>query len=387
MLPSPYECFAVSLSSCAHAHVYVWWLQGEDAELKLIDFGFACEIKPGKEAMWDQLGTPSYMAPELWMAEEGEYDSSVDMWALGVVTYMLLSGKRPFHHQNKREKARRIRQDPLRFPSPEWDRVSQEAKGFCAALMQKQPRDRLSATAAVAHPWIKNESKLHAGDDAAHELAKEAHSSIIDSLETFCEADDLKKLALEVIAFSTPPAKLAELREIFVKIDVNNTGTISMREFKDAMALHPEVPQARVEQMFRDMDMDSSGQVDYSEFLSATLSAQRHSNASILAAFNTLDADGDGYITKADLAKALDGQMGERKMQDMLQHADSSGRVNYQVFKNKLLHGLQRSPETSPTALVVASITQATNGDLKEGSVFNPHAGAAPELWAQGPTA
>ena len=128
VLPSPYECFAVSLSSCAHAHVYVWWLQGEDAELKLIDFGFACEIKPGKEAMWDQLGTPSYMAPELWMAEEGEYDSSVDMWALGVVTYMLLSGKRPFHHQNKREKARRIRQDPLRFPSPEWDRVSQEAK-------------------------------------------------------------------------------------------------------------------------------------------------------------------------------------------------------------------------------------------------------------------
>ena len=46
--------------------------------------------------------------------------------------------------------------------------------------------------------------------------------------------------------------------------------------------------------------------------------------------------------------------------------------MNYQVFKNKLLHGLQRSPETSPTALVVASITQATNGDLKEGSVFNP---------------
>ena len=40
--------------------------EDEDAELKLIDFGFACELKPGKEAMWDQIGTPSYMAPELW---------------------------------------------------------------------------------------------------------------------------------------------------------------------------------------------------------------------------------------------------------------------------------------------------------------------------------
>ena len=83
--------------------------------------------------------------------------------------------------------------------------------------------------------------------------------------------------------------------------------------------------------MFMDMDIDGSGEVDYSEFLSATLSAQKHSNASILAAFNTLDADGDGFITKQDLIKALDGQMEEKKMLDMLQHADSSGRVNFQV--------------------------------------------------------
>ena len=280
--------------------------------------------------------------------------TSVDMWALGVVTYMLLSGKRPFHHQNKREKARRIRQDPLRFPSPEWDRVSQEAKGFCAALMQKQPRDRLSATAAVAHPWIKNESKLHAGDDAAHELAKEAHSSIIDSLETFCEADDLKKLALEVIAFSTPPAKLAELREIFVKIDVNNTGTISMREFKDAMALHP-VPQL-IEQMFRDMDMDSSGQVDYSEPYRDPI-CLRHSNASILQPSH--DADGDGYITKADLPRP---RRADGRTQDA-RHATARRlvrRVTYQVFKNKLLHGLQRVQK--PADGFGGCIHHATNG-------------------------
>ena len=123
--------------------------------------------------MWDQLGTPSYMAPELWSSEESEYDSSVDMWALGVVTYMLLSGKRPFHSQDKREKARMIRHDPLRFPSPDWDRVSQEAKDFCSALMQKKPRDRLAATSAKDHPWIKHASKLHQGTDAAHELARQ----------------------------------------------------------------------------------------------------------------------------------------------------------------------------------------------------------------------
>ena len=64
-----------------------------------------------------------------------------------------------------------------------------------------------------------------------------------------------------MIAFSTPPAKLAELRDLFVKMDVDDSGTISLQEFKDAMALHKEVPQERVEQMFRDMDIDHSGEV------------------------------------------------------------------------------------------------------------------------------
>ena len=99
---------------------FIYENEREDAELKLIDFGFAAEILPGKESMWDQLGTPSYMAPELWGSEEAEYDSSVDMWALGVVTYMLLSGKRPFHSNDKEEKRRMIMHDPLRFPTEQW---------------------------------------------------------------------------------------------------------------------------------------------------------------------------------------------------------------------------------------------------------------------------
>ena len=63
------------------------------------------------------------MAPELWADHAKEYDSSVDMWALGVVAYMLLSGKRPFHHSDRKEKARMICEDELRFDSSEWDRI------------------------------------------------------------------------------------------------------------------------------------------------------------------------------------------------------------------------------------------------------------------------
>ena len=303
--------------------------------------------------MWDQLGTPSYMAPELWSSSEEEYDSSVDMWAIGVVTYMLLSGKRPFHHMEKREKARMIKNDPLRFPSPDWDKVSAEAKDFCQQLMQKAPRDRLSATAAKDHPWIQQRSRVHQGPDAAHEMQR--HREVVDSLQAFCDADDLKKLALEVIAFSTPPAKLEELRNLFIKMDVDDSGTISFKEFQEAMSLHPEVPNERIEQMFQQMDGDRSGEIDYTEFLSASLSAQKQSNASVLSAFTTLDTDGDGFITEDDLIEALAGQMSKEQVHAMLKRSDPDGKgVSFQTFKTIVLSGLKNATnkDQSPSELV-----------------------------------
>lgn len=262
-----------------------------------------------------------------------------------------------------------IRKDPLRFPSPEWDRVSVEAKDFISSLMQKKPRDRLSATAAKDHPWIKHASRLHSGTDAAEELQR--HQEIVESLEQFCEADDLKKLALEVIAFSTPPAKLHELRDLFVKIDVDDSGTISRDEFVKAMT-STEVPLDRVEQMFRDMDIDHSGEVDYSEFLSATLSAQKHSTASLMGAFNTLDSDKDGFITHKDIVEALDGQMADSSIREMLQHADASGRVNFQVFKRIMMQGLKNSSSSSPSTYkeVVESVATLAEKSLYEQSSY-----------------
>ncbi|KAL1515336.1 hypothetical protein AB1Y20_001967 [Prymnesium parvum] len=313
---------------------FIYENEAEDAELKLIDFGFAAEVQEGKESMWDQLGTPSYMAPELWSDSAKEYDSSVDMWALGVVTFMLLSGKRPFHHQDRKEKARMIKHDPLVFKGAEWDRVSEEAKDFCRKLMQKNPRDRMPASEAIAHPWIKHESNLHTGIDAAHELAR--HNEIIESLEAFCQADDLKKLALESIAFSTPPSKLEELRNMFVKMDVDDSGTISMDEFKAAMMMHPELPPVKIEQMFKTMDVNNSGEVDYLEFLSATISTAKsgQDRMSAMAAFSILDRDGDGYVGKSDIMHAVEGTYSEAEVDEMLaSHASKNGLLNYQAFK------------------------------------------------------
>lgn len=231
-----------------------------------------------------------------------------------------------------------IRHDALRFPSNYWDHISQEAKDFCVALMQKRPKDRLPASEAVHHPWIKMESKHHSGEDAAHMLEK--YDNVITSLSKFSESDDLAKLALEVIAFSTPPSKMEELRMLFQKIDTDDSGTIDFEEFKKAMALHPEYPPERLQQIFDAIvrrvhrthaaystsntaidqvhacspilcavqDVSHNGAVDYTEFLAATIESQKTEligRGSIKEAFNALDRDGDGYVSCYLMARSV----------------------------------------------------------------------------------
>ena len=81
-----------------------------------------------------------------------------------------------------------------------------------------------------------------------------------------------------------------------------------------------------------------------------------------MAAFNTLDADNDGFITKEDLAKALDGQMTEQNVTEMLNHADASGRVNFQTFKKIVFHGL-KGAASSPAQHIVQVAEKSCKGN------------------------
>lgn len=315
---------------------FIYENSAEDAEIKLIDFGFAEEVGPGNEAMWDQIGTPSYMAPELWSDSLKEYDSSVDMWAMGVVTFMLLSGKRPFHHQDRKEKARMIRNDALKFSGSEWERVSDAAKDFCWQLMQKEPRKRLAASQALEHQWIKQASTLHSGKDAAEELA--AHTCVVDSLQAFARADDVKKAALEVIAFSTPPQKVEELRELFVKMDVDNSGTIDAQEFRKAMA-HSKMTDEKVDKLFKEIDYNGSGALDYTEFLGAALASQKGmQKPSLLQAFSMLDRDGNGQISPSELRSLLGNRIDDQEIARVIKDiAGDAGFLTFQDFKTLML--------------------------------------------------
>uniref|UniRef100_G3NPX6 Doublecortin-like kinase 3 n=1 Tax=Gasterosteus aculeatus aculeatus TaxID=481459 RepID=G3NPX6_GASAC len=122
------------------------------SRLKLGDFGLAMVVT---EPVFTICGTPTYVAPEI-LRETG-YGVAVDVWALGIILYILLCGFAPFRSQDRdqEELFQLIKQGQLHFLSPYWDAVSEDATGLVRALLEPDPAVRLTAEQTMTHPWVK----------------------------------------------------------------------------------------------------------------------------------------------------------------------------------------------------------------------------------------
>mmetsp|Transcript_8359 Transcript_8359/g.8663 ORF Transcript_8359/g.8663 Transcript_8359/m.8663 type:complete len:485 (+) Transcript_8359:33-1487(+) len=126
--------------------------KSDDAQLKLIDFGLSKIIGPN-ETCTEPYGTLSYVAPEVLM--EKPYNKQVDMWTVGVMAYLFCVGFLPFDHRDEREIAKQTMCDPTPYPNNYWEKVSNDAKLFVDACLQKNPNKRMTVKEALMHPWIK----------------------------------------------------------------------------------------------------------------------------------------------------------------------------------------------------------------------------------------
>lgn len=122
----------------------------EHAPIKIADFGFA--IAHGGKQLSEQLGTPGYLAPEI--IEARPYGPPVDMWAIGVIIYVILFGALPFDEKDRAAQFRRICRADYRFPADLADEVSAEAKDLIRKLLVVDQRRRLTAVEAMKHPWF-----------------------------------------------------------------------------------------------------------------------------------------------------------------------------------------------------------------------------------------
>ncbi|KAG9336986.1 hypothetical protein JZ751_030005 [Albula glossodonta] len=131
----------------------LYYHPGADSKIMITDFGLASTRKKGNEClMKTTCGTPEYIAPEILVRKP--YTNAVDMWALGVISYILLSGTMPFEEDNRTRLYRQILKGKYSFSGEPWPNVSNLAKDFIERVLTVDPAARLSAGQALKHPWI-----------------------------------------------------------------------------------------------------------------------------------------------------------------------------------------------------------------------------------------
>jgi calcium-dependent protein kinase len=315
---------------------FIFENQSPDAEIKLIDFGLSTKYASGGglpagdslRRMTTMVGTPYYIAPEI--LNQGEfgstkgYTAAVDCWSLGVIAYMLLSGTPPFKGRRDREVLQAVRRGKYTLSGPKWDNVSEEAKDFIRHLLVYNPSKRMTAEAALKHPWLQGARKTIT-TNANNEASKPLDAEVLKSLRDFSRLSAFKRAALEAIAFSMTVPSISHLREQFAKLDKENSGFVSLSAFLQVLQ-QAGISKEEATTIFNSIDTEHTNHISYTEFLAATIGRRLWlSRERIKDAFARLDVEGTGYITRENLKQLMGDDFTPEKVELMMKEADTKG--------------------------------------------------------------
>jgi len=188
-----------------------------DSKIMISDFGLSKMEESG--VMATACGTPGYVAPEV-LAQK-PYGKAVDVWSIGVISYILLCGYPPFYDENDANLFAQILKGEFEFDSPYWDDISEEAKDFIRSLMCVNVDHRLTCEAALDHCWItgaQSERNIHATvseqlkKNFAKSRWKQAFNAIAVSRQMKLLALNSSKTSRENSAERELPPKESEVR-------------------------------------------------------------------------------------------------------------------------------------------------------------------------------
>nr|GMC99063.1 calcium-dependent protein kinase 28-like [Ipomoea batatas] len=317
-----------------------------DSPLKATDFGLSDFIRPGKKFQ-DIVGSAYYVAPEVLKRRSGPES---DVWSIGVITYILLCGRRPFWDKTEDGIFKEVLRNKPDFRRKPWPTISNSAKDFVKKLLVKDPRVRLTAAQALSHPWVREGGNA---SDIPLDI------SVLSNMRQFVKYGHLKQFALRALATTLQEEELADLKDQFAAIDVDKNGVISLEEMRQALAkdLPWKMKESRVLEILQAIDSNTDGLVDFQEFVAATLHVnqmEEHNSENwqqrSQAAFEKFDIDKDGYITPEEL-KLHTGLRGS--IDPLLEEADidKDGKISLSEFR-KLLRTASMGSRTvtSPSA-------------------------------------
>ena len=307
-------------------------------EIKLIDFGFAVPCDE-TTTMSEQKGTAAYMSPQAML--ELPYGQKADVWAVGVIAYIVLAGFNPFEGHTDPETAVLVEMGEYELDIPEWEEITPEAKDFVTKCLAYEEKDRLSAAEALEHPWIRNcRSKMHSDFYKNDSINCEA---AMNNLQKFHAQSKLKQATCTYIASQLVSKDEKEtIDKLFRSMDTDSDGKLRKQEVKVGYKsiFGKDLSDDEVDDLYSHVDMNGDGIIEYSEFAVAAINEDillRDEN--LKKAFSFFDKDKDGFISRGDLVKVMasfGGKSVEDSIIDKIMNqidTDDSGRIDFNEFR------------------------------------------------------
>ena len=249
--------------------------------------------------------------------------------------FILLSGIPPFNGKDDEAILRAVKRGKFEFRQDKWKSVSTEAKDLISKMLVLEPEDRISATKALDHEWIK---KYDNGEIDDTKLNK-----ALSGLKKHKSDQKMQQAALSyMVMHMATKEDTKELDEAFKMLDTNHDGKLSLEELLEGVKeVFPEMTKEEATKMFKKADTDGSGHIDYTEWISATINKKKLlSDNNLKAAFDTFDVDKSGTISIDEIKKILGHgkKINEKVWKKILADVDSNkdGNIDYKEFKSMM---------------------------------------------------
>lgn len=308
---------------------FLFSTRDEESPLKVIDFGLSDFARPDQR-LNDIVGSAYYVAPEVL---HRSYNVEADIWSIGVITYILLCGSRPFFARTESGIFRSVlRADPNLNDAP-WPSVSPEAKDFVKRLLNKDHRKRMTASQALTHPWLRDENRAVPLDILIYKLVK-----------SYLRASPLKRAALKALSKALTEDEVMYLRAQFNLLEPKD-GYVSLDNFRTALVKHSTaaMKESRVLDILDTMKPLTYTRMTFEEFCAAAISPHQLEalegwETIASTAFEYFELEGNRVISVDALAQEMNvGPTANSILKDWIRSTD--GKLNFLGYA-KLLHGL-----------------------------------------------
>jgi calcium-dependent protein kinase len=317
----------------------------DSSAIKLIDFGLSGFWDKSSSPLSDRVGTVSYAAPEVF--DGIGYTSQCDLWSLGVIVFILLSGYQPFADASSSDR----RRGKYEWKPEKWEGLGL-ALDFVQKLLEVDPEERLRAAQALEHPWLAGARGRSSSESVASKsIPRALINASMEPLHT--------RLVYGLMSWFVAPSEDESIREAFWTLDRNGTGVIDRTDFIATLITKYGMTEPESCTAFDALDVNGNCKLEYSEFLAAMLiSSELKVNDYMLnKAFACFDVDQNGFITQDELNAVVgDTDKSHKVMKELDQNSDDH--ISYSEFVNATAP--KTKPKTKPEVWCLSYLSLLT---------------------------